>query len=123
MTGRRFVQLATVVFGIVPATVTLLANALYYLQGFAAIPEGAAVNVVWGEIAMLCVVALAGVIGYVALFVAAFGRTTGYVVLALLLGVAAMGYAIALGLTPYWLGSPLLVGVAHAIGYHLRPRN
>jgi hypothetical protein len=122
MTGRRLVLIATVLFGIVPATFTLLANALYYVQGFMAIPQGVAVDVIWGEVVMLCVAGLAGVAGYVALFYAARGRTTGRVVLALLLGVAAMVYAIVLGLTPYWLGTPVLVGLAHAIGWYLRPR-
>ena len=91
--------------GIVPATFTLVANGLYYLQGFTAIPDGVAVNIIWSEVILLCVVGLAGVAGYLALFFAARGRTTGVVTIALLLGVAAMTYAIVLGLTPYWLGS------------------
>lgn len=116
MTRRRLVLIATIVFGILPATFTLLANGLYYVQSLLAIPDDVAVNVIWGEVFMLCAVGLAGVAGYVALFFAARGRTTGVVTVSLLFGVAAMAYAIALGLTPYWLGSPVLVGLAHAAG-------
>lgn len=123
MSRRRLSMFATVLFGIVPATFTLLANALYYLQGLMAIPEDVAVNLVWGEVVMLCVVGLAGVVAYVALFFAARGRVTGGVTLALLFGVAAMAYAVMIGLTPYWLASPVIVGLAHAIGYFLRPAN
>ncbi len=119
---RRFVLLATIVLGIVPATLTLLANGLYYLQGLTAIPDDAAVNVVWGEVVMLCAIGLAGVAGYVALFFAARGRRTGVVAVALLFGVAAMVYAIVVGLTPYWLGTPVLVGLGHVVAQHLRPR-
>jgi hypothetical protein len=111
------ILLATVLLGIVPATFTLVANGLYYLQGLTAIPDGVAVNIIWSEVILLCVVSLAGVAGYLALFFAARGRTTGVVTIALLLGVAAMTYAIVLGLTPYWLGSPVIVGLAHAIAY------
>ena len=51
---RWFVLLATVLFGIVPATFALLANALYYVRGVTAIPEGVAVTFAWGEILFLC---------------------------------------------------------------------
>jgi hypothetical protein len=117
MSRRRLILFATVLLGVVPATLTLLANTLYYLQRLVAIPDGAVVNVVWGEVVMLCAVGLAGVAGTIALFFAARGRTTGGVTLALLFGVAAMIYAIVIGFTPYWLGSPVIVGLAHAIGY------
>lgn len=120
MSRRRLILLATALFGIVPATLTLLANALYYLQGVTAIPDGVAVNVIWSEVIFLCVVGFAGVAGYVALFFAARERTTGVVTIALLLGVASMTYAIVLALTPYWLGSPVLVGMAHVIAYFMR---
>ena len=119
---RWFVPLATVLFGIVPATVSLLANALYYVRGVTAIPEGVKVNVAWGEIALLCLIGIAGVIGYVALFFAARRRMSGRVAVGLLLGVAAMVYAIALGLTPYWLGSPAVVGLAHAVSHFIHQR-
>jgi hypothetical protein len=121
MTRRRLILLATVLFGIVPATFTLLANALYYAQSLMAIPAGVAVNVIWGEVVMLCFVGLAGAAGYVALFFAARRRTTGGVAIALLFGVGALVYAMLLGLTPYWLGSPVLVGLAHFIAYFVRP--
>lgn len=113
---RRLILLATIVFGILPATFALFVNALYYARSLLAIPEGVAVNVIWGEVFMLCALGLAGVAGYVALFFAARRRTTGAVTVALLFGVAAMTYAIVLGLAPYWLGSPVLVGLAHAAG-------
>ena len=119
---RWFVLLATVLLGIVPATFSLLANALYYVRGVTAIPEGVRVNVAWGEITLLCLIGIAGVIGYVALFFAARRRMSGRVAVGLLLGVAAMAYAIALGLTPYWLGSPVIVGLAHAVSHLIRRR-
>jgi len=120
--SRWFILLATVVFGIVPATFALLANALYYMQGITAIPEGVAVTVVWGEVALLCLVGTAGVIGYISLFFAAVTRVSGRVVIGLLLGVAALVFAIAWGLSPYWLGSPAIVGLAHAVSYFIRRR-
>jgi hypothetical protein len=120
---RRIVQLATVLFGIMPATLALLANALYYLRGFTAIPEGVGVTVIWSEVIVLCLVGIAGVAGYVALFFAARARISARVAIALLLGVGAMVYAIALGLTPYWLGSPAIVGAAHAASYFIKRRS
>jgi hypothetical protein len=120
--NRRFVLLATVLLGIVPATFALLANALYYLRGITAIPDGGEVTVIWGEVVLLCLVGAAGVIGYVALFLCARAWPSGRTTIGLLLGVAAMAYAIALGLVPYWLGSPVLVGLAHAGGYFIRSR-
>jgi hypothetical protein len=121
-TARKLIFVATILLGVVPATLSLLANALYYVRGLAEIPEGGAVVVVWGEVLMLCVVAAAGVAGYVSLFFAARGRVGGRVVVGLLLGVAAMSYAIALGLTPIWLGSPIAVASAHVAGYFVRQR-
>ena len=50
-----------------PATLALLANALYYVRGVTAIPEGVAVTFAWGEIILLCLLGTAGVLGYVAL--------------------------------------------------------
>ena len=120
--GRWPVVLATVVFGIVPATFTLLANALYYLRGITAIPVGASVDVVWGEVAFLGVLGVAGLIGYVALFFAARGKTSDPVSIGLLLGVAAMIAAIVFELTPIWLGSPVVVGLVHGLGHILRGR-
>ena len=119
---RWSILLATVLFGILPATFVLVANALYYLSGITAIPDGAAVNVVWGEIVLLVLMGTAGVIGYVALFFAAAARVSGRVVIGLLLGVAALVYAIVLGLTPHWLGTPAIVGLAHAASYFIRRR-
>ena len=120
--SRSLIFIATILFGVVPATLSLVANALYYVRGMTEIPEDVAVVVVWGEVLLLCVVAAAGVVGYVSLFFAARGRVGGGVVIGLLLGVAAMSYAIALGLTPLWLGSPVLVGLAHVAGYFVRQR-
>jgi hypothetical protein len=120
---RRSVQLATVVLGIVPATLSLLANALYYFRGFTAIPEEVTVTFIWSEVVLLGLVGVAGIIGYVALFFAARGRLSARVAIALLFGVAAMAYAIVLGLTPYWLGSPVIVGLAHAAGYFVERRS
>ena len=117
---RWVILLATVVFGIVPATFVLLANALYYVSGVMAIPDGAAVNVVWGEIALLFLMGTAGVVGYIALIFAARARVSGLVAIGLLLGVAALVYAIVLGLTPPWLGTPAIVGLAHAVSYFVR---
>lgn len=114
------ILLATVLFGIVPATFTLLANALYYLQGITRIPEGAAVNVVWGEVAFLGVLGVTGLIGYAALFFAARGKMSDPVAIGLLLGGAAMVAAIVFDLTPLWLGSPVIVGLAHAGDFILR---
>ena len=105
-----------------PATFTLLANALYYLSGITAIPDGVAVNVVWGEVVLLSLMGAAAVIGYIALFFAAAARVSGRVVIGLLLGVAALVYAIVLGLTPLWLGTPAIVGLAHAASYFIRRR-
>ncbi|HUQ52224.1 MAG TPA: hypothetical protein VM692_08370 [Gammaproteobacteria bacterium] len=120
--SRRLILVCTIVFGIIPATLSLLANALYYLRGMTEIPEGAAIVVEWGEVLMLCVVAVAGVVGYVSLFFAARGRVGGGVVIGLLLGVAALSYAIALGFTPLWSGSPVIVGLAHVARYFTRQR-
>jgi len=120
---RRWgILLATVLLGIVPATFVLLANALYYVSGVIAIPDGAAVNVVWGEIVLLVLMGTAGVIGYVALIFAARARVSGLVAICLLLGVAALVYAIVLGLTPLWLGTPAIVGFMHAVSYFIRRR-
>ena len=94
---RWFILLATVLFGIVPATFTLLANALYYVSGITAIPDGVAVNVVWGEVVLLSLMGAAAVIGYIALFFAAAARVSVRVVIGLLLGVAALVYAIVWG--------------------------
>jgi hypothetical protein len=118
---RWLISLATVLFGIVPATLALLANALYYLRGVTDIPEGVEVAVAWSEIAFLCLIASAGVLGYVALFFAARLRVSGRVAIGLLVGVVAMVSAIWLGLSPYWLGSPVIVGLAHAVNF-LRQR-
>ena len=118
---RWVILLATVVLGIVPATFVLLANALYYLSGFMAIPDGAAVNVVWGEIVLLLLMGAAGVVGYIALIFAARARVSGVVGIGLLLGAASLAYAIVLGLTPLWLGTPAIVGLAHAVHYFIRP--
>jgi hypothetical protein len=120
--SRWIVLLATVLFGIVPATLSLLANGLYYLRGITAVPEGVVVTVIWGEVVLLCLAGIAGVAGYVALLFAAAARMSARVAIALLFGVAAMVYAIALGLTPYWLGSPVIVGSAHAVSYFVRRR-
>jgi len=117
---RWGILLATVLLGIVPATFVLLANALYYVSGFMAIPDGAAVNVVWGEIVLVLLMGTAGVIGFIALFFAAGARVSGLIAVGLLLGVAALVYAIVLGLTPLWLGTPAIVGFAHAVSYFLR---
>ncbi len=119
---RSLIVLATVLFGIVPATLALLANALYYGRGITGVPEGVVVTVAWGEIAFLCAIGTAGVLGYVALFFAATSRVSGRVAIALLLGMVAMASAIWLGLSPYWLGSPVIVGLVHAVGYLVRRR-
>jgi hypothetical protein len=119
---RWLIPLATILFGIVPATLALLANALYYVRGITDIPEGAEVAVAWTEIAFLCVIAGAGVLGYVALFFAARSRVSGRVAIGLLVGVVAMVSAIWLGLSPYWLGSPVIVGSAHAVNYLIHRR-
>jgi hypothetical protein len=117
---RWFIRIAIVVFGIVPATFSLLANGLYYFRGLTEVPEGAAVTVVWSQIAAICLLGLAGLVGYVALFLLAAGRASGRVVIGLLVGVVAMICAIWLGLTPVWLGSPVIVGLAYAAGYYIR---
>ena len=119
---RWLIPLATIVFGIVPATLALLANALYYMRGLTEIPEGVEVAVAWSEIAFLCVIAGAGVLGYIALFFAARSRVNGRVAMGLLVGVVAMVSAIWLGLSPYWLGSPVTVGLAHAVNYFVQRR-
>ena len=120
---RWLIRIAIVLFGILPATFSLLANGLYYFRGFTAAPEGAAVTVIWSQVAAVCLLALAGLVGYVALFFVAAGRASGRVVIGLLIGVIAMIAAIWLGLTPYWLGSPVVVGLAYAAGYYIRGRD
>jgi hypothetical protein len=115
--------IATVVLGIVPATFTLLANALYYLRALDAIQAGITVEVEWGEIAFLVLIGAAGALGYVSLFFAAAGRVDGRVAVGLLVGVAALASAIWLGLTPYWLGTPLVVALAHVAIYWTRRRS
>jgi hypothetical protein len=110
----------TILFGIVPATLTLLANALYYSRAVTALAEGVTVEVAWGEIVFLALIGVAGVLGYVALFFAAAGRVGGRAAIGLLIGVAALASAIWLGLTPYWLGTPLIVGLAHGAEYWMR---
>lgn len=62
----------------------------------------------------------AGPIGYAALFFAARGRVSAPVAIGLLLGVAAMIAAIVFELSPYWLGSPVIVGLAHAVSFFTR---
>ena len=111
---------ATIVFGVVPATLALLANALYYLKGITAIPEGVTVNVAWGEIAFLVLIGAAGLIGYAALLFAAAGRGNGRVVIGLLIGTVALACAVWLGLTPFWLATPLIVAAAHVAAYWMR---
>lgn len=114
---------ATAVLGIVPATFTLLANALYYLRAIDAIQAGVTVDVEWGEIAFLVLIGAAGVLGYVSLFFAAAARVDGRVAVGLLVGVGALASAIWLGVTPYWLGTPLLVALAHVATYWTRRRS
>ena len=101
---RWFNLFATVLLGIVPATLSLVSSALYYWQGFVAIPEGASIAVEWNQPLVLGVLGAAGVVGYIALFYAARGRVGGRVAVALLVGVVAMVAAVWLDLTPYWLG-------------------
>ncbi len=117
---RWLIRIAIVVFGIVPATFSLLANALYYFRGFADAPEGAAATIIWSQVLAVGLLALAGLVGYGALFFVAAGRASGRIVFGLLIGVVAMIAAIFLGLTPYWLGSPVVVGLAYAAGYYIR---
>jgi len=119
---RWLILVATVLFGIIPATLTLLANALYYVRAITAIPDGVNVTVAWSEIAFLCAIGSAGVLGYVALLFAARARLNGHIAIGLLVGVVAMLSAIWLGLSPYWLGSPVLIALAHVVGYLIRRR-
>jgi hypothetical protein len=119
---RWLILVATVLCGIIPATLTLLANALYYVRAISAIPEGVSVTVAWSEIAFLCAIGSAGGLGYVALFFAARVRVNGRIAIGLLVGVVAMLSAIWLGLSPYWLGSPVLVALAHVVGHLMRRR-
>jgi hypothetical protein len=111
---------ATIVFGVVPATLALLANALYYVKGLTAIPEGVTVNVAWGEIVFLVLIGAAGLLGYAALLFAAADRVSGKVVIGLLIGAVALASAIWLGLASYWLATPLIVAAAHIAAYWLR---
>ena len=119
---RWLILVATVLFGIIPATLTLLANALYYVRAITAIPDGVNVTVAWSEIAFLCAIGSAGVLGYVALLFAARARLNGHIAIGLLVGVVAMLSAIWLGLSPYWLGSPVLIALAHVVGYLIHRR-
>ena len=119
-TSRGVVVLATVLLGIVPATVQLLGAGMSYGSLVWAVPDGIVVGIDWGEV---FVVAAGFIVGYVALFFAAKAPVTRVIGVALCVGVVAMVFGIVSGVVSYWSVSPALVALAHAVGYFVGRRN
>jgi hypothetical protein len=123
---RVLISGATVLFGIVPASLALLSNALFLLSVSAGPPDGVKVVVSWLGLAWWLLVAVGTVAGYIALFFAARLKVSGKVVGALLLGVAAVAYELLR--TPHEtailvvLLLPAIVALAHVISYFARGR-
>jgi hypothetical protein len=118
---RAFVSVTTVLFGIVPASIALLSSALFLLSVSAGPPEGVKVVVSWLYVALLVLVAVAALVGYIALFFAARLKMSGKVVGCLLVGVAAVAYEILSAqheaLIVGVLLLPAIVAMAHVISY------
>jgi hypothetical protein len=123
---RVFICSATVLLGIVPASLALLSNALFLLSVSAGPPDGVRVAVNWLGLALWFLVAVGAVAGYIALFFAARLKVSGKVVGALLLGVAVVAYELLR--TPHEtaillvLLLPAIVALAHVISYFARGR-
>jgi hypothetical protein len=123
---RALVSVATVLFGIVPASMALLSNAMFLLSVSAGPPEGVKVVISWLDVVLLFLVVLAALIGYIALFFAARLKMSGRVAACLLVGVAAVAYellseqheALIVGV----LLLPAIVAMAHAISYFVQER-
>jgi hypothetical protein len=121
---RALISGATVLLGIVPASLALLSNALFLLSVSAGPPEGVKVVVSWLGLALWLLVAVAAVAGYIALFFAARLKVSRRVVGDLLLGVAAVAYELLS--TPHEaailvvLLLPAIVAIAHVISYLAR---
>lgn len=118
---RALVCLATVLLGIVPASIILLSNALFLLSVSAGPAEGVKVIVNWLGIALMLLVGVAALVGYIALFFAARLKMSGRVVACLLVGVAAVAYEILSAhheaLIVGVLLLPAVVAMAHVIAY------
>jgi len=110
---RAVVVLATVLLGIVPATLELLATALLSWSVSAGLPEGIVMVVRWYQVVETLLIMTGILIGYVALFFAAGGRVSGRVAVALSVGAVAMAYAAALG-SASWFALPAVVAAGHA---------
>ena len=123
---RALVSVATVLLGIVPASVALLSNALFLLSVSAGPPEGVKVVVSWLDVALLLLAVVAALVGYIALFFAARLKMSAKVVGCLLVGGAAVAYellstqheALIVGV----LLLPAIVALAHVISYLARER-
>jgi hypothetical protein len=111
---RAVVMLATALFGILPATLELLANALFsWSASGAELPEGIVMVVRWYQVVETLLIMSGILIGYVALFFAAGGRVNGRVAVALSIGAIAMAYAAAFG-SASWFALPAVVAAVHA---------
>jgi hypothetical protein len=118
---RALVSIGTVLFGIVPASLVLLTNAIFLLGAGAGLPEGVQGVLSWPNLALLLLVGVAALVGYVALFFAARLKMSGKVVGCLLIGVAAVAYEILSAqheaLIVGVLLLPAIVAMAHVISY------
>ena len=121
-TWRGVVVLATVLFGIVPATLELLATALFSwsLSG-AELPEGIVMVAPWYHGIETLLITTGILMGYVALFFAAGGRLSGRVAVALSIGAIAMAYAATVG-SARWFALPAVVAVVHAAHFFFSRR-
>ena len=104
---------ATVLFGIVPATLELLVNAI--LAASFSVPEGVVVRVHWASVPLWLLTWLAVLVGYVALIFAAAGRVGRLGAFALIVGALAMAYAAVSGTATYLLLPSAVVALAHAV--------
>jgi hypothetical protein len=123
---RALIFGATVLLGIVPASLALLSNALFLLSVSVGPPEGVKVVVSWLGLAFWLLVAVAAVAGYLSLFFAARLKVSGKVVVGLLLGVASVAYEVLS--TPHEtailvvLLLPAIVAMVHVFSYLARGR-
>ena len=138
---RGLVRGASVLFGVVPATYLFLWVVFFMVAGLGGmlaelvglIDDIDATIVPW-TVALFFLAGTAGVVGYVALLSAVKGVRTPRVVVGLVLGIAANVYAIplVLDLNPnamtgwfdwYWVGSPIVVALAHVVTYFVSARS
>ena len=127
-------------FGVVPATFLFLWIVFFMVAGvggflaeFLGLMEDIDATIVPWKVALFFLAGTAAVVGYVALLSAVKGVRTPRVAVGLVIGIAANVYAIPLilDLNPnalkgwfewYWVGSPIIVALAHVVTYFVSAR-